>query len=68
MPDPVLSKLLSADSDLEGLEAKLIAQLKTIQAKRASLRSVLAIFEPDQTAAAETNGAAAPAQIADVGG
>ena len=67
MSDPVLSKLLSADSDLEVLEAKLIAQLKAIQAKRASLQSVLAIFEPDKTGVSDTNGSAAPAQIADVG-
>ena len=67
MPDPVLSQLLSADSDLESMEAQLIARLKAIQAKRASLRSVLAIFEPDQTTAADMNGAPAPAQIADVG-
>ena len=67
MSDPVLSKLLSADSDLEALEAKLIGQLEAIQAKRASLQSVLEIFDSGKTTAGDTNGSAAPSQIADVG-
>ena len=68
MSDPVLSKLLAADSDLESQAAKLTAQLKAIQAKRASLQSVLGIFEPGKTTATDTNGAAAPTQITDVEG
>lgn len=68
MSDPVLSKLLAADSDLEAQEAKLIAQLEAIQSKRDSLQSVLGIFEPDKTTTADTNGSTAPAQIADVEG
>ena len=66
MSDPVLSQLLSADSDLETQEAKLIAQLKAIQAKRASLQSVLGIFDSGKTATADTNGSTIPTQIADV--
>ena len=67
MSDSVLSKLFSADSDLEAQEAKLIAQLRAIQAKRASLQSVLEIFDPGKTTAADTNGSTAPAQVPDVG-
>ena len=66
MSDPVLSQLLSADSDLATQETKLIAQLEAIQAKRASLQSVLEIFGPDKATAADTNGSAT-AQIANVG-
>ena len=65
MSDPVLSKLLAADSDLEGQAAKLLAQLAAIQAKRASLQSVLEIFEPDKTTAVVKNGAIAATQIID---
>ncbi|MDJ0708087.1 MAG: hypothetical protein QNJ46_32845 [Leptolyngbyaceae cyanobacterium MO_188.B28] len=66
MSDSVLSKLLAADSDLESQEAKLTAQLATIQAQRASLQTVLDIFEPDKTTAADKNGAIAPTQMTDV--
>ena len=52
MVDSVLSKLLAANSDLEAQEAKLIAQLEALQAKRGSLKTVMEIFEPDKTAAA----------------
>lgn len=65
MADSVLSKLLAADSDLESQEAKLIAQLNAIQAKRASLQSVLEIFDSGTATAAASNGAIAPTQIAD---
>ncbi|MDJ0702454.1 MAG: hypothetical protein QNJ46_04160 [Leptolyngbyaceae cyanobacterium MO_188.B28] len=51
--DPVLSKLLAADSDLGEQEAKLVAQLNAIQTQRASLQSVLEIFGAEPTAAAE---------------
>lgn len=68
--DPVLTKLLAVDSDLETQEAKLIARLNTIQVQRASLQSVLEIFSSDETKAAETATdravAAASPQIADV--
>ena len=65
MSDSVLSKLLAADSDLESQAAQLTAQLQAIQAKRASLQSVLEIFESDKTTAADRNGAAAPTQMID---
>lgn len=52
MVDSVLSKLLAADSDLEAQEAKLVAQIEAIQAKRNSLQSVMEIFEPDKPTAA----------------
>ena len=65
MSDPVLSKLMAADSDLESQEAKLLAQLNAVQAKRASLQSVLEIFDPDQATAATKNGAMEPPQIID---
>ena len=55
MPDPVLSKLLAADSDLEAQEAKLIAQLESIKTKRDSLKTVVEIFKPDKTTAAVTS-------------
>lgn len=65
MADPVLSKLLAADSDLESQEAKLIAQLNAIQAKRASLQSVLEIFDSGTTTAVDSNGDIAPNQMTD---
>lgn len=65
MTDPVLSKFLAADSDLEAQAAKLLAQLAAIQAKRASLQSVLEIFEPDKTTAVVKNGAISATQNID---
>ena len=66
MSDPVLTQLLAADFDLEAQEAKLIAQLNTLQAQRTSLQSVLEIFEPDKATAAAKNVEIAPAKIAEV--
>ena len=66
MSDPVLEKLLAADSDLEAQEAQLSAQLCAIQAQRASLQSVLEIFDPEKTTIADKSVATAPAPIADV--
>ena len=70
MVDSVLSKLLAADSDLEAQEAKLVAQLEALQAKRGSLQSVMEIFEPDKATAAvpapSEEEDATPAQIAEV--
>ena len=65
MSDPLLSKLLAADSDLESQAAQLTAQLNAIQAKRASLQSVLEIFDPDKPTAVAKNGAIAPTQMID---
>ena len=66
--DPVLSKLLAADSDLGAQEAKLVAQLDAIQTQRASLQSVLEIFGAEATTAAAPvtakTVAAAPAPVA----
>lgn len=66
MSDPILAKLLAADSDLEAQEAKLIAKLEAIQAQRASLQSVMEIFDPDKTMAAGKQVVIASAPIADV--
>ncbi|MCG8365824.1 MAG: hypothetical protein MJA27_21135 [Pseudanabaenales cyanobacterium] len=63
MSDPVLSKLLAVDSDLEAQAAKLLAQLAAIQAQRSSLQSVLEIFEPDKTTAVVKEGGEATAQM-----
>lgn len=65
MVDSVLSKLLTADSDLESQEARLLAQLAAIQAKRASLKTVLTIFDADQTQTAASTVKIAPTQSAD---
>ena len=48
MSDPVVAKLSAAEADLAAQEAKLAAKLNAIQAKRASLQSVLEIFDPDR--------------------
>ena len=67
--DPVLSKLLAADSDLGEQEAKLVAQLDAIQTQRASLQSVLEIFGAEATttaAPATAKAVAAPASAAAV--
>ena len=60
MADPTLSKLLSVDSDLGVQEAKLSAQLEAIQAKRASLQTVLEMFDAGQTATLEIEKVSAP--------
>ncbi len=60
MVDSVLSKLLAADSDLEAQEARLLAQLEALQAKRGSLKSVMEIFGPDQPTAEDNNAEVAP--------
>ena len=65
MSDPVLEKLLAADSDLEAQEAQLSAQLSAIQAQRASLQSVLEIFDPEKTTITEKSVATAPTPSAD---
>ena len=65
MVDSVLSKLLAADADLEAQEARLVAQLDAIQAKRGSLKTVLEIFDPDQPTAADQNIEVAPSQTTD---
>ena len=65
MSDPVLSKLLAAKSDLAEQEAKLTALLDSIQAKRASLKTVLEIFDEKKTTVAGRNGAIAPSQPAE---
>ena len=62
MVDSVLSKLLAADSDLETQEARLLAQLEALQAKRGSLKSVMEIFEPDQPTAEDNDAEVAPTQ------
>ena len=48
MADSTLSKLLSVDSDLVAQEAELTAQLEAIQAKRASLLTVMERFDGGQ--------------------
>ena len=68
MVDAVLSKLLAADSDLESQEARLLAQLEAIQAKRGSLKTVLEIFDPDHSTAEAKNSEAAATQITDLAG
>ncbi len=68
MVDSVLSKLLAADSDLEAQEARLVAQLEALQAKRGSLKSVMQIFEPDTPTAMVNTAEVAPTQISDVAG
>ncbi|MDJ0703033.1 MAG: hypothetical protein QNJ46_07130 [Leptolyngbyaceae cyanobacterium MO_188.B28] len=65
MSDPVLEKLLAADSDLEAQEAQLSAQLNAIQAQRASLQSVLEIFDPEKTTIADKSVVAAPTPSAE---
>ena len=65
MSDPVLEKLLAADSDLEAQEAQLSAQLSAIQTQRASLQSVLEIFDPEKTTIADKPAATAPTPSAD---
>ena len=67
MTDSTLSKLLSADSDLVAQETELRVQLEAIQTKRASLQTVLKMFDgdkatkPDMKGAKETSGIAAAA-------
>ncbi|MDJ0705868.1 MAG: hypothetical protein QNJ46_21585 [Leptolyngbyaceae cyanobacterium MO_188.B28] len=65
MVDSVLSKLLAADSDLEAQEARLLAQLDALQAKRSSLKSVMGIIGPDQPTAEDNEADVAPTQISD---
>lgn len=60
MADSTLSKLLSVDSDLVAQETELIAQLEAIQAKRASLQTVLEIFDQGQIKSLDIKGANAP--------
>ena len=55
MSDSVFAKLSAAEADLAAQEAKLAEQLGAIQAKRASLQSVLEIFDSNKsTMATET--------------
>ena len=63
--NPALEKLLAADAELGSQAAKLTAQLDVIQTKRASLKTVLEIFTPDKTTAADRKGEAAPSQRAE---
>jgi len=44
--DPILSKLIEADSDLTHQEAELLARLETIQEKRKGLKTVISMFAP----------------------
>ena len=67
MTDSTLSKLLSVDSDLVAQETELRVQLEVIQTKRASLQTVLEMFngdkatKPDMKVAKATSGIAAAA-------
>ena len=67
MTDSTLSKLLSVDSDLVVRETELRVQLEAIQTKRASLQTVLKMFDgdkatkPDMKAAKEMSAIAAAA-------
>jgi hypothetical protein len=49
--DPILSKLIEADSELTTQEAKILAQLETIQEKRKGLKTVIGMFSSDGAAA-----------------
>ena len=55
MSDSVLAKLSAAEADLAAKEAMLAEQLGAIQAKRASLQSVLEIFDSDQSVDGDRN-------------
>jgi hypothetical protein len=44
--DPILSKLIEADSELTQQEAALLARLETIQEKRKGLKTVISMFSP----------------------
>ena len=66
--DSTLSKLLSVDSDLVAQEAALNEQLEAIKVKRASLQTVLNMFEAkNQTTAPNLKSAPEPTAIAAVG-
>ncbi len=48
--NPTISKLLEADADLAAQEVELSAQLQSIQEKRYSLKTVIDMFAPGDTA------------------
>ena len=47
----IVAKLLEIDADLAATEAELVAQLQSIQEKRHSLKNVISLFPPVNTAA-----------------
>ena len=48
--NPIIAKLLEVDADLAVTEVQLAAQLQSIQEKRHSLRNVISLFPPVDTA------------------
>ena len=64
MADSTLSQLLSVDSALAAQEVELRTQLESIQIKRASLQTVLTMFDADRTTATDKQGADKPTAIA----
>lgn len=51
--DPILSKLIEADSELTTQEAELRVQLETIQEKRKGLKTVISMFSPEGASSAD---------------
>jgi outer membrane protein TolC len=47
----IVAKLLEVDADLAATEVQLAAQLQSIQEKRHSLKNVISLFPPGDTAA-----------------
>jgi predicted RNase H-like HicB family nuclease len=52
--DPILAKLLEANSELATQAADLASQMKALQEKRRSLRAVIELFSSPSTSAIET--------------
>lgn len=61
--NPVLSKLLEADSSLAVQETELMAQVEAIREKRQSLMTVINLFSPNGTAPATKQVAEKAAQV-----
>jgi hypothetical protein len=51
--DPILSKLIEADSELTQQEAEILARLETIQEKRKGLKTVIGMFSPGGTSTSD---------------
>ncbi len=58
--DPTVAKLLEVDADLAAQEVKLTLQLQSIGEKRHSLKNVISLFSPGNTATPTTVAAPTP--------
>ena len=66
--DPTVSKLLEADAQLAAQEARLSTQLESVQSKRQSLRSVIALFTAEEDTTTQTAALVVPAPTEELNG